>query len=74
MSPLIPSYLRVGVMQNYYIGCAICGKPLRLEAARTEHGDLPVHEECYLLRLKEAAKPPQKEHDISDHGPVTLTA
>jgi hypothetical protein len=38
-------------MQNCYMGCAICGKPLRLDAANTQDG-LPVHDECNLLRLK----------------------
>ena len=38
-------------MKNYYLGCAICGKPLHLQAADTQHG-LPVHEECFVLRLK----------------------
>jgi hypothetical protein len=38
-------------MQNCYMGCAICGKPLRLDAANTQDS-LPVHEECNLLRLK----------------------
>ena len=50
-------------MQNYYIGCAICGRPVRLAEAHIEEGDLPVHEECYLLRLKlkQLATPPAKE-------------
>jgi hypothetical protein len=38
-------------MKNYYLGCAICGKPLQLAGADTQHG-LPVHEERYVLRLK----------------------
>jgi hypothetical protein len=38
-------------MKNDYLGCAICGKPLQVQGADTQHG-LPVHEECYLLRLK----------------------
>jgi hypothetical protein len=38
-------------MKSYYLGCAICGKPLPLQGADTQHG-LPVHEECYALRLK----------------------
>jgi hypothetical protein len=38
--------------QNYHIGCAICGKPLRLDSAKAGDDVLPMHEECYLLRLK----------------------
>jgi hypothetical protein len=50
-------------MQNYYIGCAVCGKPLRLKAAKAEDG-LPIHEECYLLRfnLEQVTKPSEKEN------------
>ena len=50
------------VMQNGFMGCAICGKPLRLAAARSENGGLPIHEECYLLRLKlkQGTVPPSK--------------
>ena len=39
-------------MQHGFMGCAICGKPLRLAVSRSEDGGLPIHEECYLLRLK----------------------
>jgi len=39
-------------MQNYYIGCAICGRPIRLEEAHTGDEGLPMHEECFLLKLK----------------------
>jgi len=46
MPPKNPA-LRYGLM-----GCAICGRPLRLVAAKSENGGLPIHEECYLLRLK----------------------
>jgi hypothetical protein len=55
--------MRVDAMQNYYIGCAVCGKPLRLKAAKAEDG-LPIHEECYLLRfnLEQVTKPSEKEN------------
>ncbi len=39
-------------MQSYFMGCAVCGKPLRLSAAKSENGGLPAHEECDQLRLK----------------------
>ena len=35
-----------------FMGCAICGKPLRLATAKSDNGGLPIHEECYMLRLK----------------------
>jgi len=41
-------------MVNVYMGCAICGRPLRLEEAHTEDGGLPVHEECYVPRERRA--------------------
>jgi hypothetical protein len=31
--------------------CRICGKPLALEAAKTDDDGHPVHEDCYLLKL-----------------------
>jgi hypothetical protein len=40
------------MMQYGFMGCAICGKPLRLAASKSENSGLPIHEECYLLRLK----------------------
>lgn len=42
----------IPAMRYGLMGCAICGKPLRLVAAKVENGGLPIHEECYLLRLK----------------------
>jgi hypothetical protein len=39
-------------MASHEIGCVICGKPLPIEEAKTEDDGLPVHEECYVLRLK----------------------
>ena len=51
---------KIPAMRYGLIGCAICGKPLRLVAATTENGGLPIHEECYMLRLrlKQATPPP----------------
>lgn len=45
-----------------FLGCAICGKPLRLTAAKSENGGLPIHEECYMLslKLKQATTPASK--------------
>jgi hypothetical protein len=43
-----------------FMGCAICGKPLRLATAKSDNGELPIHEECNILRLKlkQATTPP----------------
>ena len=45
-----------------FMGCAICGKPLRLASAKSNNGRLPIHEECHMLRLKlmQATTPPAK--------------
>ena len=43
---------RIPAMPSGLMGCAICGKPLRLAAATSENGGLPMHEDCYLLRLR----------------------
>jgi len=49
--------------RNGFMGCAICGKPLRLAMAKREGGGLPVHEECFLLRakLEQVPMPPEKK-------------
>jgi hypothetical protein len=41
--------------------CSICNKPVDLDIAVTDQDGKPVHEECYVLkmRLKEARKPPK---------------
>jgi hypothetical protein len=41
--------------------CSICNKPLDLKIAVTDQDGKPVHEECYVLklRLEEARKPPK---------------
>ena len=37
--------------------CAICGKPIALETAKTNGEGKAIHEECYALQLKlESAK------------------
>ena len=44
-----------------FMGCAICGKPLRLATAKSDSGGgLPIHDECHMLRLKlmQATTPP----------------
>jgi hypothetical protein len=45
-----------------FMGCAICGKPLRLATAKSDNGGLPIHAECHMLRLKlmQATAPPAK--------------
>jgi len=44
-------------LKTGFMGCAICGKPLRLAEAKSENGGLPVHEECYYLKVKQASLP-----------------
>ena len=41
----------IGDRPNYYLGCAICGKPLRLASAKVGDDVLPMHEQCYLSKL-----------------------
>jgi len=43
---------KISAMRYGLLGCTICGKPLRLVAATTENGGLPIHQECYMRRLK----------------------
>jgi hypothetical protein len=42
--------------------CNICNKPVEPDIAVTDQDGKPVHEECYVLkvRLEEARKPPKK--------------
>ena len=64
MSSKTPA-MRYGLM-----GCAICGKPLHLAAAKSEDGGLPIHEECYLLRLKlKQATTPQNQARLTQRLP-----
>jgi len=53
--------------QNGFMGCAICGKPLRLAESKSDGSGWPVHEKCYLLSLeaKQAPSPPQKTTQLS---------
>jgi hypothetical protein len=41
--------------------CAICNKPLDPKIAVTDQDGKPVHEECFVLKLRqeEAKKPPK---------------
>jgi hypothetical protein len=59
-------------MQNYFMGCAVCGRPLRLAESKTENGGLPAHEECCQLRLKlkQVTMPPAKESANPPHFPA----
>jgi hypothetical protein len=44
--------------------CNICNKPLDLKIAVTDQDGKPVHEECYVLKLRqEDAKKPPKAQD-----------
>ena len=61
----------VPALHHGLMGCAICGKPLRLASAKSENGGLPVHEECYLLRLKlkqETTMSPESSESAGEHG------
>ena len=42
-------------MTTNTVDCVICGKPLRVEEAKTEEHGQPVHEDCYVLNLQHAA-------------------
>jgi len=33
------------------MNCSICGKPIALEAAKTDEVGQAIHEECYLLKV-----------------------
>jgi hypothetical protein len=41
--------------------CSICNKPLDPKTAVTDQDGKPVHEDCYVLklRLEDARKPPE---------------
>lgn len=39
--------------------CAICGKPVSLEIAKTDEDARTVHEQCYVTKLKGA--PPESK-------------
>jgi hypothetical protein len=34
--------------------CAICDKPVPLETAKSDEDGRPVHEQCYVLKLKQS--------------------
>jgi coenzyme F420-reducing hydrogenase beta subunit len=34
------------------ISCSICKKPIAIEAAKTDETGQPVHEGCYLLKIR----------------------
>ena len=38
------------------ISCAICGKPIFLEDASVDENGKPVHEECYLTKIRAEEK------------------
>lgn len=63
------------VTQHGFMGCAICGKPLRLAASKSENGGLPIHEECYLLRLKlKEATPLSSKGSVASVIPASLAS
>ena len=43
-----------------FLTCSICNKPVEAETATNDDDGKPVHEECWLLkmRLEQAKKPP----------------
>jgi hypothetical protein len=59
-----------------FMGCAICGKPLRLATAKSDNGGLPFHDECKVLRLKlkQATTPtsPPSECDSPHNYPTEV--
>ena len=34
------------------IKCTFCGKPISLEESKVSENGKPIHEECYIARLK----------------------
>jgi hypothetical protein len=32
--------------------CGICGQPVKLETSKTDEYGRPVHERCYILKVK----------------------
>ena len=50
-------------MGNQTVACAICSRPVSLEAAKTDDHGKPVHEDCYADKMKrelEQAPPARK--------------
>ena len=43
---------QLGMVPN----CALCGKPVPLENAKTDEGGLAVHEQCQSAKLREPRK------------------
>jgi hypothetical protein len=44
------------------VKCAICGRPVSLETAKFSENGKPVHEECYLAKIKgELRKSPSQQ-------------
>ncbi len=41
------------------IKCAICGNPISLEDAKVTENGKPVHEECYVAKLRLGKHDPQ---------------
>jgi hypothetical protein len=42
----------IGERSTYQPRCPICGKAVRLEAAKTDELGIAIHDYCYLLKLK----------------------
>ena len=52
------------------VPCAICREPVRIEECKTNDIGKPVHEACYVKRLREEAKKRNIATDHSEHNPV----
>jgi len=40
------------------IKCAICGKPITLERAKVSEEGKPVHEECFIAKIRLSKRNP----------------
>jgi|HubBroStandDraft_6_1064221.scaffolds.fasta_scaffold785987_2 hypothetical protein len=48
--------------------CGICNKPVELDIAVTDQDGKPVHEECYVLKVRQedAKKPPESRKTMGE--------
>jgi hypothetical protein len=48
--------------------CSICNKPVEPDIAVTDQDGKPVHEECYVLKLRQedAKKPPETKRPLKN--------
>jgi hypothetical protein len=59
LNPLVTLFALAN-MDNKTVTCVICNKPVSLETTRTDEDGQPVHEECYVLRVRPESLPGKK--------------